>query len=207
LLNLNNKQKIIVISLMCMILGIISYKSYTKEKKEIHILSDINYEIQMEAEESLAIQELSPDFIVVHVEGEVGKPGIYELPANSRIFDAVEAAGGLRPTASRKKINLAKKIIDEEFIYIPSESDQDLPMDIGSNNNILSSNREGDLININQADNNQLQTLPGIGPKLADRIILYRNENGLFQTPEDIQKVSGIGEKKFNDLKDKITVK
>lgn len=206
MLSLNNKQRIIVVSFMVMILGFLSYKSHMKEKKEIHILSDTNYEIQEENEENLTVQETFPSFIVVHVEGEVNRPGIYELPEDSRVFDVIEMAGGLKSTAARKKINLAKKIFDEEFIYIPSEEDEDYRV-IEANASISTSNKNEGLININQADKSQLETLPGIGPKLAERIIAYRNENGFFETPEDIQKVSGIGEKKFNDLKDKIIVK
>ncbi|NLM04627.1 MAG: DNA-binding protein [Clostridiales bacterium] len=178
-----------------------------KEKQEKYILNDINYEIEEVNQEDLIAKDVNtnPSYIVVHVEGEVVRPGLYELSGDSRVYDAVEAAGGLKSTAARKSINLAKKISDEEFIYIPSEDEKDFPIQTINNNQSID-NIQG-IININTADKNQLQNLPGIGPALSERIIDYREQNGLFKTIEDIQNVSGIGEKKFNDIKDKITVK
>ncbi|SDK57088.1 helix-hairpin-helix domain-containing protein [Natronincola ferrireducens] len=204
MINFSSRQKNIVIVFIAIILVGVSYKNYIKDKKEIYILSETNYEDNLSLQEKVIDTRISKKIIMVHVEGEVVNPGIYQLDEESRVYNAVEAAGGLKDTANRKQINLAKKIQDEEFIYIPGEEEEYENSSVKPNN--LPSNIGG-LININNADKTELESLTGIGTTLAERIIAYRNEKGIFTTIEEIQNVSGIGEKKFNDIKEKITVK
>ena len=147
--------------------------------------------------------------LTVHITGAVALPGVYPLPVGSRVKDAVEAAGGLLPEAQAASINLAAPLQDGTRIYIPSiipgeEQTQD---GTGAGNpDQPNGNLPGKPININTASQAELDSLPGIGPTLAGRIIAYRQEHGLFKTIEDIQDVSGIGPGIFGKIKDLISV-
>ncbi|MGI6686243.1 MAG: helix-hairpin-helix domain-containing protein [Bacillota bacterium] len=147
--------------------------------------------------------------VLVHVAGAVERPGVYTLPEGSRIIDAVELAQP-KTDADLNKINLAKKINDQEMIIVPGfgeEGNESVvhPASIGSSSNSPVSAEVGGLININTASQAELETLPGIGPAKAQAIIQYREENGYFSAVEDIQNVSGIGPATFNKLKNLIT--
>ena len=140
-----------------------------------------------------------------------------KLTDGSRIEDAIEAAGGLTENADISKVNLAYVLEDGIKIKIPSSSEEDIgDGDVlidGSGENVVeeddsqSTNQNGKGININKADETELQTLPGIGASLASRIVEYRKQNGKFANIEDIKNVSGIGDSKFSNIKDLITVK
>ncbi len=140
--------------------------------------------------------------IMVHISGQVYNPGIVVLESGSRLIDAVELAGGLKKDADLDKINLAKKLIDEEKIYIPKIGEEYIEEVFESGD---SGNSTGK-VNINTCTKEELMTLPGIGEVLADRIINYRKDNK-FKAIEDIMNVSGIGEKRYEAIKDFIIVK
>jgi len=155
----------------------------------------------------------TPAPISVHVAGAVARPGVYELPVDSRVQDAVEAAGGLSPDADPQAVNLAAILLDGDRGLMPSKTaDQTVSRGqptspVISRSNPAPSILELDpLININTASQVELETLPGIGPKTAQKIIAYREANGPFESIEDIQDVSGIGPKTFEDIEELITV-
>lgn len=143
-------------------------------------------------------------FIFIDICGAVKYAGVVKLKQGDRIIDAVEAAGGLLPTADRKQINLARILVDGEQIYIPEVGEVE-----NVNNGIgvsLTTSTQSGKININTASQSELETLNGIGKVLAERILQYRNDKGRFKTIEEIKKVSGIGDKKYEGIKDHITV-
>lgn len=148
--------------------------------------------------------------IIVHITGEVNKPGIVILNKNSRIADAINKAGGATKEADLNQINLAYILEDGQKIYIPNKNekiDEDEYITEGNGNNIgNNSQKEGEKVNINEAMQTELEELPGIGPSLASRIIEYREQNGDFKKIEELQNVKGIGDAKYNDIKDKVTV-
>ena len=148
--------------------------------------------------------------IFIHVDGEVLSPGIVSLPVNSRISDAIEASGGTTNLADISQINLAYKLKDGQKIYIPSIYDEEImeyvQNDAGSNVVAPSPSSSASLININSATQADLETLPGIGSSTALKIINYREKNGEFKSIEDIMNVPGIGEAKFNNIKDYICI-
>ena len=150
------------------------------------------------------------EIIVVHITGEVNKPGIVILNKNSRIADAINKAGGATKEADLNQINLAYILEDGQKIYIPNKNekiDEDEYITEGNGNNIgNNSQKEGEKVNINEAMQTELEELPGIGPSLASRIIEYREQNGDFKKIEELQNVKGIGDAKYNDIKDKVTV-
>ena len=147
--------------------------------------------------------------ISVHIAGEVKHPGVYKINCKSRIIDAVNLAGGFTENADQSSLNLAKNMEDGEQIIIASlnvsESTSSAPLS-SSNNAGTSSSQNNGKVNINTADSSQLQTLSGIGPSTAQKIIDYRNSNGKFKSIDEIKKVSGIGEKTFAKFADKICV-
>ncbi|TEU14080.1 MAG: hypothetical protein E3J21_16915, partial [Anaerolineales bacterium] len=143
----------------------------------------------------------------VYVSGAVAHPDVYELPYDSIVKDAIEAAGGPTGEADLNRINLARRVHDEEQIYMPRKGEESPPVSPPSGPSLPSlSSQGGDKVNINTATAEELGTLPGIGPTKAQSIIDYRTTNGPFQSIEDIKDVRGIGDATFEKLKDKITV-
>ena len=154
--------------------------------------------------------------IVVHVIGEVKKPGVIKLKEGSRIIDAINKCGGQTEEADLSKINLAYVLDDGSQLYIPrvKEDIQNTAiMKTEAGNNVIVSNvTQGDdeksvKVNLNTATLEKLMTLPGVGESTAQKIIEYRNKNKKFKTVDEIKNVSGIGEAKFNSLKDYIYAK
>lgn len=150
-----------------------------------------------------------PPPLVVHVSGGVEQPGVYTLPAGSRLQQAVEAAGGLLPQADTQNINLAAPLQDGEKVTIPTLAPTAPPVSRGPGETGIPlplPAPTSSLININTATQAELESLPGIGPVTAQKIIQYRQEHGPFQSIEEIMNVPGIGEKTFDAIKDLITV-
>ncbi|WP_422486287.1 helix-hairpin-helix domain-containing protein [Gudongella sp. DL1XJH-153] len=194
------KEQIAILSVVVLILGIIGGKVLFKEKEpetsDIGIVQDKSIlEVSDQAE------ELKPALIMVHVSGQVYHPGIYELILGDRVVDVVDLAGGLTKQADLDRINLAKKLNDEDKIYIPSV-DEILTVEA----DIIQSSSGSGLLNINSCSQQELESLPGIGEVIANRVVEYRNTSR-FQKPEDIMNVSGIGDSKYEQIKDLITVK
>jgi competence protein ComEA len=136
--------------------------------------------------------------LTVDVGGAVVQPGIYQLPVDSRINDGILAAGGPLPEADLDSVNRATLLKDGMKIYIPVQGEQITLDSSPSASSFI-------VININTATQKELETLPGIGPGKAGDIIEYRQNHGDFDTIEDIQNVSGIGESLFQQIKDQIT--
>ena len=148
--------------------------------------------------------------LVVHVCGAVENPGIYILPENSRLYEAITMAGGFSKTADSSYHNLARIIEDGERIYILSISETEaltIEQQVAGEEGIGVSLQTNGLINLNTATAEQLMTLPGIGEARATDILAYRAKIGQFTDIEELMNVSGIGESRFEKIKDKITVK
>lgn len=141
--------------------------------------------------------------LLVYVCGEVQNPGVYELPAGSRVCDAVEAAGGFTEKASRDYWNLAELLTDGQMISFPDEEKAAEREKYAGQTAV---HEEDGRVNINTADVQQLQQLPGIGQTRAEAIIAYRDRHGAFESVEDIMKVSGIKNALFEKMRDDITV-
>ncbi len=152
-------------------------------------------------------EAMDPAF-VVHVCGEVANPGIYELPAGSRIYEAVKAAGGFTENAAEESVNLASPIEDGVQIRIYSKEEAETLAAGAAPFDGFEASGEGKepVVNLNTATKEELMTLSGIGESRAEDIIRYREENGGFQNIEDIMKVSGIKDAAFQKIKDRITV-
>ncbi|AWD64370.1 MULTISPECIES: helix-hairpin-helix domain-containing protein [Priestia] len=145
-------------------------------------------------------------FVMVDIKGAVQKPGVYQLPKDARVKDALAQAGGATKEADLRQLNLATKLQDEMAVYIPAAGEEIPPSSPVSSISSSGTSNDQPLVNINTANTDELQTLNGIGPSKASAIVSYREENGLFQTVEDLGKVSGIGEKSLEKIKTQITV-
>lgn len=159
-----------------------------------------------ESEEAELEEEAEDGVLVVDVKGMVASPGVYELEVGSRLFEAIEKAGGFTDSANQEAVNLALRLEDEMVVYVPKEGEEEegegavLPIEMNETDN-------EDTININEATEADLLTLQGIGPSKAAAIISYREENGAFATIEELMNVGGIGEKTFEALEPFIRVK
>lgn len=163
------------------------------------------YSGKLGTKETLPLNE-TKEKIYVQISGEIKYPGVYEMENGDRVFQLVEKAGGFTENADINSINLSKKLIDGEKVIIFAKNSQNENNTTISQSGTTSSQTKSNLININTASKEELESLPGIGSTLAQRIIDYRETNGYFQTIEDIKKVSGIGDKKFEAIKNLITV-
>lgn len=162
-------------------------------------------------------EKQNSETIVIHITGEVKKEGVIYLEEGARIIDAIKEAGGETKQADLSQVNLAYELQDGQKIYIPNKnekiteyivdnSNENLMNNQNTNKSDSGSNDKNIKININTATLAELDNLPGIGPSTAQKIIEYREKNGKFKKIEDIQNVKGIGEAKYEDIKEKITV-
>lgn len=210
MIQLTQKQKIIASIIIIGIFFIIVYYFYQASQSP-------NYE---ELEENANVEEIQEEEqekqnnILIHITGAVKQEGVVNLKEGARIIDAIEEAGGLLEDANLNNVNLAYPLSDGQKIYIPNTSDDETERAQNvlseSVNDVLEGEKNGlneIKININTATQIELEELPGIGTSTAYRIIQYRQENGKFSSIEDIKNVSGIGEAKFNQIKDLICVK
>lgn len=207
----NKKQKIIAIILITIIgIGIYCYTDAIENTNEEEI------ENVLEVAQTNTTKETEEKNIFVHIAGCVQKEGMLELSSNSRIADAIEKAGGLTQEADLSDINLAYLLEDGMKIYIPNQNERqennEKTEDTAKTENtpsmqIQDTNTKQDVININTATQEELDTLPGIGPATATKIIEYRKEKGKFKQKEEIKEVSGIGEAKYEKIKEYISIK
>ncbi|HEM6112787.1 TPA: helix-hairpin-helix domain-containing protein [Streptococcus suis] len=162
---------------------------------------------QEQTEETSTEVSEEPSQLVVDVKGAVVKPGLYTLEAGARVNDAVEAAGGLTSQANPKSINLAQKLSDEAVVYVASK-DENISVVASTTASSAMSQEEKNtsLVNLNTATEADLQTISGIGAKRATDIIAYREANGGFKSVDDLNNVSGIGDKTMESIRPYVTV-
>ena len=177
----NNFSKSLLLVAAFIVLGILGY--FLLPKDEIVIKENQNEE---------------EEFIFVHIEGCVNNPGLIKTKYGTRLFELIEEAGGETDEADLTRINLASIVSDEQKIFVPAKVVLDETNETGA--------EKTSIVNINTASKEKLMSLDGIGEGTAEKIIKYREQNGYFNTIEDLMNVSGIGESKFSGLKDDITV-
>ena len=210
---LKKEQKIKIAITLFVIIIAIFYYIYSQNQKEIFF-----EESKQENEVQEKTEETENKKIIVHVSGAVKNEGIVELEEGARVANAIEKAGGVRDDAYTKDINYALKLEDGMKIYVPTieeakQEKEEVNINSESSNYIISSNNtktnensNGQKVNINNADESELDELPGVGPSTAQKIIQYRKENGEFKSIDELKNVSGIGEAKFQKIKDLICV-
>ncbi len=150
-----------------------------------------------------SISEEKSSEIFVYISGAVHKPGVFKAPSNARVFDIVAMAGGLTVEADVAKTNLAQSVKDGMHIHVV-----DKPLISNDNTMTAGSGKAkiGNKVNINHANKSELDTLPGVGPALAERIIEYRQTNGSFRDIDELKSIPGIGSSKYEKIKEKISI-
>lgn len=216
--NINLKNKIIIAVgaiIIAITVGIYFYKT-TKDNSEIEITED-NLTTNTAVENNNEIVEEENNTIVVHITGEVNYPGVVVLKEGARVVDAIEAGGGETDEADLSSLNLAYMLSDGEKIYVPnkeetSQESQEREYITSAKDNSEQSEKGAKStgtnfkININTAKQEELTQITGIGESTAKKIIEYRTQNGKFKSIEDIKNIPGIGDSKFNAMKEEITV-
>lgn len=221
--NFTKREQIIILIITVVMIFTLGYKALNNEDNSQDLVAegeeldfrDIKETTDKE-DEQVEQNKNGQDYILIHITGEVKSPGIVKLQEGDRIIDAIEKAGGLTSKADQSSINLAQKLFDEDKVNIPQVGqnieDPNTSIEVVSQGSgvVESGNSSGSSssgkININTASKEELKTLPGVGEVTSQKIIDYR-ESSKFTTPEDIMKVSGIGEKKFEAIKEMITVR
>ena len=220
--NLTKKQKIVLGILVAIVAGFVCYYVYAKDEESNLESLKSNLETQEEVVETEE-ERYSDDRILVHISGAVNKEGIVELKVGSRVADAIDKAGGIKEDADIEEINLAYPLEDGMKIRIPTKQEKSKQTNeiqeekienyVTTSSGVSSEvsedkkSKEKTQVNINTATQTELETLPGIGPSTAIKIITHREEKGKFSKTEDIKEVSGIGESKYHKIKDLIRVK
>ncbi len=223
-LRLGNMNKKLVVGIailaliaicLCVYTLFLNSEAYSNTDDEIAISNvDESQESSNEAGESGGSDsnENASERIYVHVAGCVKNPGVYELDASSRANEAIEAAGGFTKTADTEAINLAESLSDGQQIIVPKKSSSSAAETSSTNSTANSqtsssaSQSSSELVNINTATSEQLQTLSGIGEAKAQKIIEYREQNGPFESVDSLTNVSGIGEKTLESLRPYICI-
>lgn len=233
---MKEKRNIVILAIVIMMITIIGIIviciNYKSEYTSIDMLEEMEENLVHEnTEEGKSVNHVenksqntegtgdNEEIIAIHITGEVKKPGIIYLKKGARIVDAIKEAGGATKNANLDRVNLAYILSDGQKIYIPNKNEKDEGKEYiiaNSGENILleegNSNTRESLkgvdgkVNINDAKQTELETLPGIGPSLAQRIIEYRENNGKFQKIEDLQNVKGIGDSKYSNIKDNVCI-
>lgn len=223
---LDLKQKIIGgIAVVILVIGIATFFLLQQEENSIDFDQLVEVNEQENKEENTNENQESKEKmskeekikITVHITGEINKKGILVLEEGARIADAIKAAGGETKQADLDEVNLAYELQDGQKIYIPNKKDKKINEEktyitSESGNNVIkeqnsSTKGANKKVNINTANQSELETLPGIGTSIASRIIEYRQQNGKFQKIEDLQNVKGIGNSKYINIKEYVTVK
>lgn len=203
-----NKKNIYIIAGICLIIVciIVCIKIESDSKSE----GNFSMEEKNIEEKNMVTQKESEPEIIVHITGEINNPGIIKIKEGSRLVDVIEKAGGYTDKADTGKINLAYVVKDEQKIVIPNIDKKDEEIYVIDENKdfiVNDTNDSGGLVNINTATQSELESLTGIGPSMASKILDYRDKNGKFKTKEDIKNVPGIGNSKYEAIKDEICVK
>lgn len=197
-------RRLLAAALLLLILGFAGGMKYG----EYRIQQEAKKQSLMQANDQTKTAPSSPPaekFIQVYVSGAVKKPGVYNLKEGDRVYQAVEMAGGSLPEAQLKNFNMAARLQDSQQVLVPLPGEASEQDAIATANPAAGESRSGK-ININTAVVSELDSLDGIGPALAQRLIDYRQAHGAFQRIEDIKNVSGIGDKKFQAIQDRICV-
>lgn len=212
---LSTKQKTAIIIAGVIVVGIFIFYMTTKTNTNVNANDDsiVNEAIQDTDDGKEDEKEDEPKEIIIHISGAVKNEGIVKLAQGARVADAIEETGGLTSEADLTSVNLAYLLKDGQKIYIPKISDKEeipvnneIPVNVIIDDGTESSFNSNEKININTATTNELTGISGIGEKTAMKIIEYREANGKFKTIEDIKDVSGIGDVKYESIKDYISV-
>lgn len=191
-----NKILIVIVSLIAGLT--VGYLLISTPHAE-NVTKELKTDTKESNKKSVATNTTKKRDLVIDIEGAVKSPGVYHVKNGAIVQEALKEAGGVNRNADTKQLNKAKRVTDQMQLYVPSVGEH-------SGNSNSSTASETKVVNINSATVADFKDVTGIGPKKAEKIIAFREKNGDFQTLHDLTKVSGIGEKSLDSLKDQLTV-
>lgn len=205
------KKILIFSSLMIIFIALIFFRQKVNIEDEVYVVSHseekegIQVEKSNSTENDIEEDDIKKNHITIYVSGEVLKPGIVTVENDKRLYDALQLLGGTTSEADLNRVNLAIKLEDEQHYIIPKIGEE---YEYIADNKTISNNdnSENKKININNGDIKELENLPGVGEATANKIVKYREENKKFNSIEEIKNVNGIGDKKYEEIKNLICV-
>ncbi|WP_425233962.1 helix-hairpin-helix domain-containing protein [Streptococcus agalactiae] len=193
-----------------LLFGILGLNHFGTHHKEDNLNINLEKKVSTITEKKVPmishVKDKVSNQVTVDVKGAVNHPGVYNLPSQSRVTDAIKRAGGLSNLADSKSVNLAQKLQDETVIYVAQKGEKITVVEEEKANNIATQGNSKGKINLNKADLSSLQTISGVGAKRAQDILDYRDSQGGFKTIDDLKNVSGIGEKTLEKLRQDVTI-
>lgn len=186
---------------VCFIMAMVTGCKHTVSEESLE-LREADISDTQEETSSCEPEGADPEYIYVYVCGEVCAPGVYKLPKESRIYEAIEAAGGMTEAASFYTLNQAEKLSDGQQVYVLSKEEEETQ----TADPVEMQEQDDGRISLNTAGKEELMTLPGIGEVRAEAIIRHREEKGGFTSIEELKEIEGIKEGVFNKVKDRIKV-
>ncbi|HEN6677782.1 TPA: helix-hairpin-helix domain-containing protein [Streptococcus agalactiae] len=193
-----------------LLFGILGLNHFSTHHKEDNLNINLEKKVSTITEKKVPmishVKDKVSNQVTVDVKGAVNHPGVYSLPSQSRVTDAIKRAGGLSNLADSKSVNLAQKLQDETVIYVAQKGEKITVVEEEKANNIATQGNSKGKINLNKADLSSLQTISGVGAKRAQDILDYRDSQGGFKTIDDLKNVSGIGEKTLEKLRQDVTI-
>lgn len=193
-----------------LLFGILGLNHFGTHHKEDNLNINLEKKVSTITEKKVPmishVKDKVSNQVTVDVKGAVNHPGVYSLPSQSRVTDAIKRAGGLSNLADSKSVNLAQKLQDETVIYVAQKGEKITVVEEEKANNIATQGNSKGKINLNKADLSSLQTISGVGAKRSQDILDYRDSQGGFKTIDDLKNVSGIGEKTLEKLRQDVTI-
>ena len=217
--NLSKREQIIVISVLILVIsaaGMIFMKFSSFQTAKIEVQKGDGNPVKKPQEAQASPQPtiqptILPKKIIVHIKGQVKNPGVLTLEEGQRVNDALTMAGGQSDKADLNAVNLAEPLIDGQEVYIPAKGEKASPSPVNKPAAQKAASSGGNVsdgkIDLNTADQKQLEQLPGVGPSTAAKILEYRKANNGFKSVNELQEVPGIGAKKFEEMKNSAVVR
>jgi competence protein ComEA len=201
---MKSKKKVIGSLCILVVLAVFLIVGFVINKPKSHKFNEDD--IFVEAVSSENVEKADSKAVTVCIKGEVTRPGVYRLRSGSIVEDLIKQAGGYTALANQdSKLNLARKLKDEDYIYVDNK--QDLTAVSAGAAAPVPSNAEDGKININSAGLSELDKIPGVGPVTAQKIIDYREKYGVFNSIEDLKKIGGMGDKTIDKFRDKVDIR
>jgi competence protein ComEA len=201
---MKSKKKVIGSICILVVLAVFLIVGFVINKPKSHKFNEDD--IFVEAVSSENLEKADSKAVTVCIKGEVTRPGVYRLKSGSIVEDLIKQAGGYTALANQdSKLNLARKLKDEDYIYVDKK--QDLTAVSAGAAAPVPNNAEDGKININSAGLSELDKIPGVGPVTAQKIIDYREKYGAFNSIEDLKKIGGMGDKTIDKFRDKVDIR
>lgn len=194
----------LILGVIVLLLG--GYFIFNRQEEEELLWETATETFEESTTETQASENAAQTEIMVDVKGAIKKPGVYTLSTEARLNELILIAGGFTDEAEIRQLNLAEKLSDQQMIYVPNKEELEFKVETTQEVGVADSQTDSSLVNLNTADSMELQQLPGVGPAKAQAILSYREENGAFNSVDDLLQISGFGEKTVDKLREMVSL-